>query len=102
MKKKQKKTSTTLNELIVFNNALYKVLFCPKKFQRQYRRFFKFSASNEHTIYLKSKTTKNTIKIKIEGEDYYLVSYSGTIHGYLLYAVSQKELIQKMIKHNIY
>ena len=90
-----------LIDLIVYNNALYEVLFCLNHFQRAYRRFYRFSIVSNSFFTMKSKITDRVISIKILPDKYFLVSQSFNPHTYTLRASTGKELINKLIKHNL-
>jgi hypothetical protein len=101
MKEKQKNDTKYLEELIVYNNALYSVLFCPRKFQRSFRKFFKFSIPHESVIYLRPKVSKKGIKIRIQPDNYFLITRNSDTKEYFFHATTHKELVSKLIFHDL-
>jgi hypothetical protein len=97
-----KNNSLLQKDLILYNNALYEVLFSLNHFQRAYRRFYRFSIVSNSFFTMKSKITDRVISIKVLPDNYFLLSYSFHPHTYLFCSATQKKLLEKMIKHNIY
>lgn len=102
MSKHSKKFQRSLEGLIKFNSSSYYTHFELCNFQRKYRYFFKFSILCPEKFLLRSKITKHSICITIVDINRYQVTYT-TRGGYIEFtAYSGREIIEKLIKHQIY
>ncbi len=101
MFRKLLKKSVTLSELDKFNREAYAVKFDVIQFQRKYRKFYKFSIISLELFCMTSKITGKSLMIKVIPDDYLEVRYSFHEYVYLVPLSTSKDLVQKLIKHNL-
>lgn len=102
MRKKEKKETYSLEELIVFNNALYYVFFDLRHFQRKYRKFFKFSILSETNFGMHFKHSKHGIRVEVKPDGYFHVFSTKSTHLYEFNCITSREFIDKLIKHELF
>lgn len=91
----------TYNDLIIHLDASFSVLLCFRDFQKNFRQFFKFTFLNNDIMNIKCKFSNVSIKITNQGDNYYHISSTRNNNEYLFYIISQKELLDKLIKHSL-
>lgn len=101
MKKNKKKVLYTRLQFLEYLNALNEVKFSLINFQRTFRRFYKFSILSDDYFFLNSKIIKNNISIRIMPDNYFEVRYSWVSHVYNFPISTNKNLFQKLLKHNL-
>ena len=86
---------------IAFLNKRRKNQFSFKSFQRNYRKYIKFSITGD-IMYCKSKLSKNTFTV-INQHDNYVKVFSQKTRNveFILHVKSDKDLITKLIKFEI-
>lgn len=97
----KKKFPRTLEGLKEFNNTRYFVKFDLIHFQRNYRRFFKFSIISVDCFYLHSKISSHSLFVIKIDEDRFIATYSLFGNRYEFTATTNREFVEKLIKHNI-
>lgn len=102
MNSKTSKTEfPTVAQLQEFNNSLYHTFFSLPNFQRKYRKFFKFSILSLTSFSMHFKGSKHGLRVTVNEENYYSVKSTKTPHLHELNCLSQRELIEKIIKHDL-
>lgn len=99
---KKKKVNLSLSDLLELNASTYTKEFNLRAFQRKYRKVFKFSTIRENYFVFTSKITGLSCAVDIEPNNYFIVKRSFNPHLFSLCCLNQKELIEKLIKHNLY
>ncbi len=98
---KNMKIVMTVEDLQEFNNNSYDQEFEIRKFQRKYRKFFKFSIVSNYLFSIKSKITGTHCMIWILENHYLEIRHTNSKHLYTLKVSTSKTLIEKLIKHNL-
>lgn len=102
MKLKSKHSKFTLELLQQQLSTSYYVTFNVVSFQRSYRKFFKFSNWHDGTFSMHSKSTGHGCVITVSANNYFEVGYSTTNIKYSLNCLSNRELLEKLLKHNLF
>jgi hypothetical protein len=102
MSKKVVKNQKTLDGLINFNRSSYFTHFELSNFQRKYRKFFKFDILSVDRFFMRSKITNHSISVTVVCVHRFKVTYTNWIGSYEFTALSGREFIEKLIKHQIY
>lgn len=105
------KVILTKDDLIKFLETCNNVDFTLISFQRKFRTFFKFSIISDTLFCMTSKITNNSILVSIESgsknphietNDYFKCAYSFIDKEFNFPVTTAKDLILKLIKHEIY
>ena len=99
---KKRVPKKTVENLILFNQSRFYTHFKVSNFQRKYRKFFKFRILSDKLFFLTSKITLHSIKVKVVDLNRYRLTYTnfnGTIE---VSATSSHDLVEKIVKHQIY
>lgn len=96
------KNKATLQQLLELNKTTYQIPFDLVSFQRKYRSIFKFCIPSPHTFIITSKITGLNCMIDIELGNYFTVKRSYHSHIYSFYCLTHLDLVEKLIKHNLY
>lgn len=99
--KKKKKEVLSVELLKIHINGLYKTDFCIKSFQRNFRPFFRFDIVSDTRVILKSKITKMNINITLVDVNRFQIQYSFNPYKFEFSANSPRELVEKLVKHNL-
>ena len=91
----------TVEQLIAFSEKKFIKQFQISNFQRKYRKFFKFNIIGSDFFYLKSKISKHSIRITVSDGCRFLVTTSKNTNVYEFTIINNKELIDKLIKHEL-
>ncbi len=101
MLKHAKKENPTLEQLVAFNSSSYYTHYSTANFQRKYRKHFKFSLLSDCLFSITSKATKHSLKIEVQENNYFRLS--STKKGVVcdVCALSTRELVEKIIYHEL-
>jgi hypothetical protein len=70
-------------------------------FQRIIQKFCKTSKLKDKVLFLNIKGSKNSIKIEIQNDNYFVVTNNEQKFEFHLYCENSLELLQKLIYHNL-
>jgi len=101
MKDNKKNKEYTIERLKVDLEASYYVFFELSQFQRKFRKYFKFSILSSTTFFIHLKATKHGLRIDILENNYFKIQSTKSIHTYEFTAITSRELLEKIIKHNL-
>lgn len=101
MKEKEKNEQYTIERLKIDLEASYYVFFELSQFQRKFRKYFKFSILSKDCFFMHFKTTKHGLRIDILENNYFKIQSTKSIHTFEFTAITSRELLEKIIKHNL-
>lgn len=99
---RKKVPKKTIEQLIDFNSSRYYSEFNLVQFQRKYRKFYKFSIISDKLFFMTSKITLHSLKVENLRENRFICTYTGYNSSWEFTALSGREFIEKIVKHNIY
>lgn len=94
------KKTLTIQDLIDFNNSTYNVDFNIRKFQRKYRKFFKFSIISDELFIIVSRISGQTIRVFLSKDNYFECYTSSSVHLYLFKRYTISDFVNKLLKYN--
>ncbi len=98
MKTKQK---LNLYDLQLYVLDMHIVPFESRAFQRKFRKFFKFSFVYDNLFYMRSKITFNSMTLSYVDNRFKVINSAFKSVNFEFTASSSKELINKLIKHDL-
>jgi len=101
MKDNKKNKEYTIERLKSELNASYYVFFYLHQFQRKFRKYFKFSKIFSTCFFIHLKATKHGLIIDILENNYFKIKSTKSIHTFEVTAITPRELLEKIIKHNL-
>ena len=101
MKDNKKNDKLSIESLEIELNASYYVFFDLHQFQRKFRKYFKFSIISNTCFFIHFKATKHGLRIDILENNYFKIKSTKSIHTFEVTAITSRELLEKIIKHNL-
>lgn len=101
MKDDKKNNNLSIETLKSELEASYFVFFDLLQFQRKFRKYFKFSIISSTCFFIHFKATKHGLRIDILEDNYFKVKSTKSIYTFEVTAITSRELLEKIIKHNL-
>ena len=101
MKDNKKNNNLSIETLKSELETSYFVFFDLLQFQRKFRKYFKFTILCSTTFFIHYKPTKHGLRIDILEDSYFKIQSTKSIHTYEFTAITSRELLEKIIKHNL-
>lgn len=97
-----KNVAPTYEQLVAFLQSSYYCEFNLANFQRKNRKFFKFSIFDNTLFFMRSRISKHSVKIQVQSDNYFRVTSSKVPGVFELHALSGRELVTKMLHHELF